>query len=162
MVHEPSHTPRPDRRDYPLGIEAEFSSILYPISFGLLLLFVIGFPLWQLARGEAVFWEILYALGPLAVFGYFFLRAADKVSLFADGTVRFHYRFGSRVVSLGEIERIRPYFWLAKNDFVLVHSRGRELLFGDPVTVSYLVRELAARNSGIHLVRVPNPPGGRA
>jgi hypothetical protein len=145
-------------RDYCLGVPGQFESRIYPALFLLAALFILLFPLWQLYRDEAVFWEILYALGPLAYFAYFFYRGVDRVRLYPDGKILFERVGSSRETSIEAIRRIRPWLWCSRWHFVVELDRGRELLMGSPITVAYLVRALREMRPEIHLVWIPKPP----
>ncbi len=160
MSPEPSPEPTPRRvREYSIGVAVEFESRIYPIILGLCALFVVVFPVVQWMRGEAVLWGILFALGPLLYIGYFLQATVHRVCLFTDGTVTFQRGFGTRDVPVDAIRRIRPWFWLSRNNFVIEFSGGSEFLFGDPSTVYFLARKLATLNPELKIVGVPKPPG---
>ena len=157
---ERSSQPAPRRvREYSIGVAVEFESRIYPITVGLLAIFVVLFPVVQWMRGEAVEWGLLYALGPLLLIGYFLQAPVRRVCLFTDGTVTFQRGFGTRAMPVDAIRRIRPWLGFSRQHFVVESSKGSELLFGDPSTVYFLAQKLATLNPSLKIVGVSTPPG---
>ncbi len=81
-----------------------------------------------------------------------------SMTVAADGRVSFQRGLGRREVEALDIEAVRPWLNLSRENFVLRHARGFELLVGDSVQTARVVRELLRLNPELTVRGVPLAP----
>ena len=123
---------------------------------GLVLFTVVGVyaPISQWLAGRPVQREIALMYPLLAVFWYMHLKPSRSVELTDAGELTFITGFGRRTIAAGDVRSVRPFINLSREQFVLHHARGYELLFDHPEEASRLIADIVALNPDVQVRRV--------
>src|SRR5581483_10580470 len=105
---------------------------------------------------------VVFVTYPLLVyFWYMRLKPAKTIQVGEGDQVVFVSALGKRTVAISELQEIRPFFELGRNNFVVKYQGGNEYLFDDPATVALLVRDILTKNPAVRTRGIPNLPPSR-
>ncbi len=149
-----------ERREFTLSSKGMSSPL-----FNVLWLLVAFYVLWRIGQvimGIVPPWFAFEGFMGIVYVWVFRFRPVKAITVERDGNVIFDRYLGRCEVNAIYIQRVRPFFHVFKDNFVVTHAEGSELLFGDAERIAELVRELSRFNPEIEVTGVPLPPAGVA
>lgn len=135
------------------------ASVWHTLGLALFSFFGVYLPIAHWLKGKPVQWEIAWMYPMLAFFWYMHLKPSRSAELTAAGELTFITGFGRRTIAVRDVRSVRPFVNLSRNDFVLHHTRGYELLFENLDATARLIADVLALNPDVKVRGVPPVSG---